>query len=72
MLVTQSDAKKIISAHYPEMSFKLSAKSANIGVRPVYDARPILVWIKLDTGKDSAVKIGQLLRDCTIDWSWSI
>ncbi len=71
MIVTQPDARRIIAAHYDDMPFKLTAKT-QLGVRPVFDPRPTLAWCKLDTGRDSAVRIGQLLQAGGIDWDWSI
>lgn len=71
MIVTQNDARKIITKHYPGMPFKLTPK-VTIGVRPVIETelgKLTLVWQKLLPGKTSAVKIGVLQRNLTIDWN---
>ena len=70
MIATQQDARRIIASLYDTMPFKLTAKT-QIGVRPVYDPRPTLAWCKLDTGRDSAVRIGHLQPSGGIDWSWA-
>lgn len=71
MIVTQANAREIISALYPDMSFTLS-KTAQIGIRPVYDPRPTLVWVKLDAGRNSTVKIGRILPNLATDWDFSL
>ena len=71
MIATQQDARRIIASLYDAMPFKLTTKTT-IGVRPVYDVRPTLVWRKLDKGRDSAVRIGRMAFPSTdIDWSWA-
>lgn len=71
MIATQQDARRIIASQYDDMPFKLTAKT-QIGLRPVYDMRPILAWCKLDKRGDSAVRIGLMQGSGNIDWNWSI
>lgn len=68
MIVTLQNARKIISTLYPDMPFRIT-KSCQLGVRPIYDPRPAIAWRKLDSGTDSAVKLG-LFDGHMIDWEW--
>ena len=71
MIVTQSDARRIIRAAYgEEFACRLTGR-VTLGVRPVFDPRPTLAWIKIAPGRHSAVRIGRMLPDCTFDWHWS-
>ncbi len=69
MLLTPNDARAYIKAAYPDMPFRMTSRSVTIGVRPVSDPRPTLVWQRVARGKDSVVRIGTLLPNLTIDWS---
>ena len=72
MIVTQADARRIIKDAYPYMPFRLT-KSCSIGVRPTHETAlgiPTLCWRKLLSGRDSAVQIGIMLADASIDWDW--
>ena len=68
MIVTQRDARRILSAMFPETPVKLTTKCTVI-VRPVFDPRPSVAISKIAPGKDSAVRIGQLLSGGQIDWT---
>jgi hypothetical protein len=74
MIVTQSDARKILARVYPNMGTPVRLTTAcTVGVRPVYETElglPTLAWRKVATGKDSAVRIGRFLPGGAIDWSW--
>lgn len=69
MIVTQSDARKIIKAAYgPDLTFRLTTQ-CQVAVRQIYDPRPSLAWRKLLPG-DSAVCIGCVLPSGDIDWDY--
>ena len=73
MIVSRADARRIIRAAYgPEFAFRILAKSCTIGCRPVSDPNPTLCWYALDAGKDSAVKLGVMRPDTSIDWDCSL
>jgi hypothetical protein len=76
MIVSQHDARRILQKYYGSaFKFRLTTRE-QIGVRPVFDQGITLAWKKLDTGRASAVRIGQV-RDMrvgcpvVIDWNWS-
>jgi hypothetical protein len=83
MIVTQSDARKIIAAAYgPDFKFRLTI-ACTVGVRPVWQTNlgiATLAWRKLavDSYKGrkatapSAVKIGRMLPNGAIDWNYSV
>ena len=74
MIVTQRDAAKIIAAHYGlDFDYRLTT-GCTIGVRPVFETQLgflTLAWRKMATGRNSAVRIGLMRPDCTIDWNWA-
>ena len=74
MIVTARDARKIIAQHYGnDFEYRILSRSTTLGVRPVLQTTlgyPTLAWIRLSPGQDSAVRIGKLLPDNTIDWMW--
>ena len=75
MMCTPNDARRIIRAAYGEdFKFRILSSSTTVGVRPVSDLRPTLLWKRVSRGKDSVVRIGELRRDrsgfLTTDWDW--
>lgn len=72
MITTQQNARRILAGHYSWLRIRLTVRT-QIGVRPVYETSlgiPSLAWRKLDAGKDSSVRIGQLLPNGDIGWNW--
>lgn len=74
MIVTRSDAVRIINhyqpGHAPD-SFRFSASSTKVfapTVAMIAQGVPCIVARKLAPGKGSAVRLGQMHLDCTIDW----
>jgi hypothetical protein len=72
MIVSRDHARRLIAAHYPGWKFRITAARDTIGVRAVTDPRPTLVWRSLVRGEDSAVRIGILRSDNTVDWQADI
>jgi len=78
MLVTQADARRIIKEAYGDnFKFRLTT-SCTIGVRPVWQVNlnmHTLAWRKLHADKKgdlpSAVYIGRLMNNGTIDWDYT-
>jgi hypothetical protein len=71
MIVTRKDARRIISEQFPGMKFRLS--KCTTFIRPIGDPRPSLVVRVLHEQADySALKIGQIMPDGSIDWNWSV
>ena len=71
MMCTPNDARRIIREAYGEgFKFRILSSSTTIGVRPVYDPRPTLLWKRSSAGKDSLVRIGAMRADLTTDWDW--
>ncbi len=73
MITTDRDARRIIKQAYGDsFEFRLTT-GTQIGCRPVYELgiRPMLAWRKLASGKASAVAIGQLFTNGTIDWDYA-
>lgn len=83
MLVTQSDARKIIAAAYgSDFKFRLTVRTT-VGVRPVHQTNigmPTLAWRKLAVDRvkggpamlPSAVYIGRMLPNGAIDWDYTV
>lgn len=72
MIVTRVDARRIIQGAYgQDFKFRVTSK-VSVGVRPTYDVRPMLAWVSMDRGRDSAVKLGLIDRTGRIDWSADI
>lgn len=73
MIVTQSDARRIIAAHYGlEFDYRMTT-GCTIGMRPRYQTELgflTLAWRKLATGKASAVAVGLVTPTGSIDWKW--
>ncbi|OGT90129.1 MAG: hypothetical protein A2286_00065 [Gammaproteobacteria bacterium RIFOXYA12_FULL_61_12] len=73
MLVTQKDARRLLAEQYPGMTAIRLTTTTQVAVRPCYETdlgMPSLAWRKVCPGKDSAVRIGILLPNSTIDWDW--
>jgi len=79
MIVTQADARRIIKEAYgKDFKFRLTT-SCTIGVRLVWQVNlnmHTLVWRKLHADKKgdipSAVYIGRLMNNGSIDWDYTI
>ena len=74
MILTAAEARAFIAGKYgAEFKFRLTAR-CTIGVRPCSDPRPCLAWRKLVADRKgdipSAVYIGRLLPNLTIDWEY--
>jgi len=76
MIVSQSDARKIIAEVYgADFKFRLTARTT-IGVRPAWQVNlnmPMLAWRKLTVDRKgdlpSAVYLGRVQLAGTIDWN---
>lgn len=73
MIVTQKDARRLITASYPGLLVRLTVR-CSIAARPKFEmvlGLPTLAWCKLQKGKSSAVRLGRVLAGGQIDWTWS-
>ncbi len=77
MIVTSSDARRIIARHYGEefaKGIRFRPHGCSVYVRPSYEAaigKPTLCSRKLLPGRDSVVRIGRMLPSGAIEWDWS-
>lgn len=72
MIVTQSDARKIIAKHHPDIKVRL-ARTLTVVSLPIWEHRAgalALCWHKLDASPGSAVRIGRMDANFQPDWSW--
>lgn len=74
MIVTPSDARKIIKAHYGnDFEFRITT-GVTLGIRPNYEILsgiPMLAWTRMARGADSVVKIGLCSPTGIVDWNWT-
>jgi len=70
MILPRSQARRVIAHHYPGLQFRIGTQ-LTLGVRPNYEVvlgKVQLAWQSLCAGKDSAVRIGTIRPDHTVDW----
>jgi hypothetical protein len=70
MILPRLQARRVVAHHYPGLKFRIGPH-VTLGVRPRYEVvlgKVQLAWQSLCAGSDSAVRIGTLRPDHTVDW----